>query len=245
MNPLDLHAYADNQLTAEERNRVKSEIEANPAAKAELAAIVSLKGMVAERCEVQTCEVTWKRCVGRLDEIDKARKVESFVGRYSWALCGLVALAIVGGGVFNRGSSAVASGDVARYASLLQSSPASTSGLSPQTQAFREAIEAGLTRQQSEDRPTILSATEVVRDGRTMMMLRLADPQGSLTLMSLPGAKLGEGMEPIPGTRFHAGMMGAVNCVAWETSGSLRVVAGNRPYAELVKVADKYCCQAK
>src|SRR5687767_4015076 len=125
---LDIHAHADDQLSDEEKARVNSRLQGCDKSRAELAAIHAVKGALEARRDTVTCDETWQRCQRRLDELDKTARIESFVGRYAWALCGLFLALILGVGMLNRTSGSFGADDVPRIAAGLTpflSSPSS------------------------------------------------------------------------------------------------------------------------
>ncbi len=245
MNWTDLHAYVDNQLTPEERASVKETVASSPEAQAEVAAVLNLKQLIADRAEKHTCEVTWKRCQSRLNEMDKARRTEYFVGRYAWAICGAFLGMILIGGQMNRNAGGLGTSDVARYASLLDTRPTNSSTDSPALKRFRDTVLSPSGQGVDFSQPQFRAGYEFVDNGRLVQVLKLADANGMLTLFRVPGQKIGEGLDAIPGTRFHAGMVGKVNCVAWEQGGALLLMAGPRTYDELKAAAERYCCEKK
>ena len=76
IDPLELHAYADGQLDKADRDRVARQLETDAASKAELDSIVALKQFVSAKCEAVECKEEWRKCVGRLNELDKSKRAE-------------------------------------------------------------------------------------------------------------------------------------------------------------------------
>src|SRR5438045_8964116 len=59
-------------------------------------------------------------CCKRLDEIDRTKRVEGFVGRYAWAICSIFICLIFGAAWLNRmGGGGLNASDVAKAASTL------------------------------------------------------------------------------------------------------------------------------
>src|SRR5690349_7885295 len=96
-DPKQLHALADEELTPAEASVVRESLKHDPQAAAEYSAILNLKDIVRSNALQHSDEEVWKACVRRLDGIDKTRRVEGFVGRYAWALCGAMFLFILSG----------------------------------------------------------------------------------------------------------------------------------------------------
>jgi len=242
IDPQDLHAYADEQLGKADKQRIRAALESDPAKQAELQQIIDLKAILAMKGESHTCDVTWKRCVSRLDELDKSRRIESFVGKYSWGLCGIIFASIMVGGVISRQGGGVRTDDVARYASLLQPGGTQPKQDSSDLRRLRENL-TGPTGTPDYSQLQIRGAVESWQSGQHVMALKLADGKGTMALMQVAGSRPGEGMAPIAGTKFYAGMVGRQNSVAWEKGGHLMVLIAPRPYDELVQIAEKHCCK--
>ena len=116
---LQLHALADNQLDPNEAAQVQAALQKDPELMAEYHAVLSIKDCLQSKVSSVTCDETWRTCVGRLNEIDRTRRVEGFVGRYAWALCGVFFLFIVYGGISNRGKVGTASMETADLAHMM------------------------------------------------------------------------------------------------------------------------------
>lgn len=115
-----LHAYVDGELGADERQFVESHLAGDALAQSEVVRLRSLKTALARSAATEPASAEWNRCVSRLNEIDKSRRVEGFVGKYAWGLCVLFFCAILVGGALKRnGGSRVHSGEVAAAAAGL------------------------------------------------------------------------------------------------------------------------------
>ncbi|MBI3721272.1 MAG: hypothetical protein HY248_01860, partial [Fimbriimonas ginsengisoli] len=106
IDPLKIHALADAELSKEDAEALAHEIAKCRRSTLELETIQGLKLIVNKHCQPVACDDTWCKCRKRLDEIDRAQRVEGFVGRYAWGLCGTFLLAIVVGGLATRNGSA-------------------------------------------------------------------------------------------------------------------------------------------
>jgi anti-sigma factor RsiW len=118
---LDLHAYVDGELTSEQQATLSRDLASSPKELEEVRAIQALKKSLREKALAPQSELLWQRCVGRLDEIDKTRRVERVVGKYAPALCAVMFVVIVVAGQFShptdRGN--VSSPDLARMVGSL------------------------------------------------------------------------------------------------------------------------------
>ncbi len=97
IDPLALHALADGEISMSEALRLTRDVEAEADVVAELRAIEFRKLLMKEKVEERS-DQAWRRC--RAADIDKARRVEGFVGRYAWALCSVFFLVIFTGASF-------------------------------------------------------------------------------------------------------------------------------------------------
>ena len=82
-----LHALADDELSADDRRKVEADLAQDPEAAKVLSSILAVKQAIASHVKPVECEDEWQRCRKRLDEMDKARRTEAFVGRYAWVMC--------------------------------------------------------------------------------------------------------------------------------------------------------------
>lgn len=99
---LEIHALADNELDAESEAEARKAVEGSPAAASEYRSVQTVKETLASKAVQAEVSDAWKKCRGRLDEIDKTHRAESFVGRFSWALSGLFVVALVSTAIYNR-----------------------------------------------------------------------------------------------------------------------------------------------
>lgn len=227
-NPLDLHAYADDQLAAEERKRFEGVLAEDPATQAALANVQDTKKLLGNLPAVE-CRGEWQRCRDRLKEIDQVSRVEGWVGRYAWGLCGAFFLFIVMGGVMQRQSGdTVQSADLARIATSLPGG-AREAAPSPRLSRELDAILKSAAESIDPNRMQILSGAKGVVDGRPAVRLTLRDAYGNMALLVMPGELNFEGMDPLESNpASYSGKMGRLNCVAWKEGGRTLVLLGER-----------------
>lgn len=234
---LELHALADGELEGEERKRVEARLGACAESAAEYAAIVALKKTVGDKCSAIGCEATWAKCRKRIDEVENTRRIESFVGRYAWALCSIFVVLIFGAALMNRQfGGGVRAGDV----------PAMMSSLSTLGQVAPVEAERWIMREAGA-KPQIVAPTfQVVEralgvfDGRKVVALRLRDSEGEFAVLLLPGAKVVDGVQPVDGRPgMSCGQMAQSNCVTWQEGATAVIVTGPRATEELCALADK------
>ncbi len=239
IDPLQLHAYVDGELTAEEKVTLDAEILNDQAAQQELASIQSLKVFLAEKVPSVECKSEWKDCVGRLKEIDKTRHVEGIVGRYAWALCGAFFCMIVVGGVARRGAGdRVQSDDLAQMALSFRGSnrPAVVPG---EDKALQQLLHnAAISVAPGNIR--VLSAARGTLNDRPAVKLCLRDAKGDMALMMIQAQMGFEDLQSMEGQPpMYAGKLGDLNCVAWVEEGRSFVLIGERDATGLHEVASR------
>lgn len=234
-----LHAYVDGELSSDERQFVESHLSNDAVAQAEVVRLRSLKSAVSRMAVAEPATPEWSRCVARLDEIDKARRVEGFVGKYAWGLCVLFFCAILAGGALKRGvSSKVHSGEVAAAAAGIGSG----SWLRPPSKPdekrdwVNESLGAATYAVQP-DALQVLAVAKQWRDGHDLTFFRLADDRGELQLVVVSDAGDIDGFERM-GSELEAGVINEMNCVSWAAGGySMLLMAPGRSAAELAQIA--------
>jgi len=228
---LDIHAFADRELTPEEMARLEKEIASSPDASRELGAIQGLKNCLQTKAVPADHGRLWKECVGRLDELDKVKRAEHFVGKYAWALCSLLAVVILSGSLFNRfHAGAVDMPQIASDLSGMTSVP--MQGLS-QPERLRSWIGSG---------PRIDSSKVVgvgsmeSAEGVVIKRVTLREQNGLIDVYLIPNVSSVNGVQPIEDGMF-AGRVNGRNCVIRPDSGFVVLVAGDRPIDELHNIA--------
>lgn len=234
----DLHAFADGELPSVEATALDAEIAASPALAAEVERIRSIKQCLATHAVRHEAPEVWKGCVGRLDEIDRVRKAEHFVGKYAWAICSLLFLVIVSGGILTRArGGSMRMGDVA----------AVSAGLVPTSNPHLSAPEQipTLIDQQIGERPTfMLDPRHVVGVAASdqpmgrVIDFHLRDEIGDADVMVIPQTTV-EGVQPM-GDGLSAGEINGVNCVAWRDGGCSVLLIAPRSHEELRAMAHSF-----
>ena len=241
----ELHALADNELSESERQDLLRRMSDDASAQAELQSIQSMKSML--RCqegpELDTAEL-WKRCQDRLTEIDKTKRVEGFVGKYAWGICGLFFLAIAMAGFFNRASGrSVRPDEVAGYVAGM--SPISVPRNADQTQlepALKEVVGEAFR-----NRPAKWLVTAIGRNatpGHRCSYVQLTDEFGDVAVVAMHDVAQVDGLwqyEPDP--EFGATKFDGVNALFWKRreDGEICMVVGQRSYDELYSVVQSIC----
>lgn len=241
-DPSRLHALADGQIEASERAEVERELQQDPSAAAEYRSILLMKQVMRTKLSAPESETVWKACVGRLDEIDRTKRAESFVTRYAWALCGVFLLAILFGGLSSRmNGDRVQTGDVARYVSSLVPVPG--------VGAVRNDVAQDMLREAMGRTPEtvrlqgiqVTGVAEATVEGRRVFSLRVQDAQGPMALVVIPGVSYVEGTEAVGTEGFFRGQIDRMNCVAWSDRGAAMLLIADRPQESLQQVAARIC----
>lgn len=237
---LDIHAWVDGELEESDQRALSQAVEADPALRAEFHAIVLTKRILKAKAEILDSQEAWLRCRPRLRELERDRKIQQFVGRRAWALCGALALALVVGHVANRtlGSGLIRPGEVASMSSLLVPVP------QPQTsepEKLRQWAAGAIGDAPMNLQPGVCQVRGIFagyHEGRRIIRLLLRDSYGDVTVIAVSGASSIEGLRPLPsGGEFLSGSFAGRPCVAWTDSGYALFVVGDRDYESLAQIA--------
>lgn len=237
IDPIELHALADGELTAIAAAELKRRLAASPADQAHYESIVALKKSLG-RLTVIECRTEWKGCVKRLNEMDRSRRVEHFASRYAWALCGVFFVAIVAGGTLSRNKlrDTVTMADFSRIATTI--APMQTPPKDIQRERWLDNL-LGQARQSVDPRRMkILGYANGHLDGRPVTTFALRDATGTFSLLVLPGSASLEGDSQLEAAKgFKLGHLMGVNCVAWTDGRNTFAAVADRSFEELVQVA--------
>ena len=236
----DLHAFADGELTDQEVAEIRQELDSNPLTAAEYAAIQNLKDFIRGHARNPKEEEAWQACVKRLNEIDKTRRVESFVGRYAWVLCGIAFVAIVSGGLVNH--SRPASSDGTNLSSVMASLGPSRSPANAQPEDLRRWVNLQLGRAREAIDPSrmvIRGVAEGLLDGHRVLRLQMRDASGDLGLVVVDGKVNFAELKALPDPNYQGGRMGDLNCVSWAKGPFTFVLFGHRTHDDLAVVGNR------
>lgn len=233
-----LSAFIDGQVDDQERERVRRDIESNPAAATAYAELQHIRNATMTLGAALPPDAAWKACVNRLNEIDGSRRAESFVGRYAWGMCGAFFLLIAGAGVMNRMSTShLKANDVSRMASLSPFSVLSHPSQEQVGKFLQDAVGPAPLRNLTV--LTVVSAQAgTAEDGRPFVRLTIEDRSGQMALFVIPNQEGLEGLEPLEGTSMETGKIANGNCVAWNANRYEMVLVGERPTDDLVRIAE-------
>ncbi len=243
INPLDLHALADGELEKAEAAQLREALKKDPASQAEFESILNFKDVLREKPLRYESEECWRSCVKRLNELDRTKRVESFVGRYSWAMCALVFALILGG----RYAVKDVRGDSARMADLDRVFPVRGNGAAPADpdlqRAYKDILDRANGAVDGKGLSRVGSSTGTFQ-GIPAARFILRDSQGPLVLFVIHDLVNFEDVAEDP-TRpgMYTGVIRAIgapivsNCAIWHNRDFTMVLAGNRSPQDLESVA--------
>jgi len=242
-----LSGYVDGQVSGDERATLEDRLRTDANFREMLRQLESQKA----RCrslssslstEELVPEVSWKRCVGRLNEIDSARRAEGFISRYAWAFCSALIFIIVVAGGWQRLSGQ--SGD-GQYVAQVMAGFVPQNRQTSNPESVRRWVEgvfdfAGdVTR---EDRLAVRGSEFGVFDGRRVERHFLEDKDGSFVLVAVEGKVPFDGLRSAAGDeKFYVGQMGAATCLAWHKPDHTIFLIGERPVDSLKNSARLLC----
>lgn len=239
IDPIELHAFADGELSAEREAVLRKQLAESPQAQAELQSILALKKALREKCLAAECRQEWSACIGRLNELDRSRRAERFVGRYAWALCGVFLITILAGGLTSRNgrSDSVSMSDISRIATTL--APSRTPPMQDEArERWLDELLGQARKSVDPNRVRILGYSGGELDGRPVNVFSLQDGRGKFALLVMPGVFNLEGTQELPQDRgFKLGHLQGLNCVVWTDGHNTLAVVGKRTYEDLVQVA--------
>ena len=237
----DLHSLADGELSAAASQDVIRDLSADAELTAEYQRILRIKQFVAEHSETYASEEVWQISVKRLAEIDRTRRVDSFVTRNAWGLCAVIFASLVVGGLMQRNSASNVSGnEVARMMSSFTPDRSSTSFTPDQRKYVQGLFNQADKSVNSIRLERFLEGSN--DDGRRMRRYFLRDGEGRLVLDVVEGVRSIEGMT-VHGAdpRYKSGSMGQATTLAWVKDGSALLLTAERDPASLVDIAKKIC----
>lgn len=231
-----IHALADGELGGQEQAEVIERIGRCEKTRAQYETAILLKQTLKTKCGPVECRDAWKTCRSRLDEIDRAKRAERFVGKYAWAICGIFLLSIIGAGTLNhfgRGR-ALYAGDVSSI----------VSGLTPvsvQPQGIRNWIASKLGQDvvaiPQTERMDVCGVALGERDGRRFVRVDLKDTRGRMALIAVSDTSALAGSSETGSRAFSHRQIESLNCVSWTQGECALLLVGDRSPSELESAA--------
>lgn len=236
---LDLHALADGEIDDAGRARISEKLRTNPTLNREYESICALKASVRNACGPVENQECWAAVRERLGEIDKVNRVQEFVGKYAWGICGAFLLFIVGGAMLNRNlaKNTLYTGDMPKLMSSL--SPVPLLGNSDIGQNDLGKMAEGAPLQQSLHDLNVRAAHKGFFEGRRAMSFELADLKGALTLIVVSDTDEIRAADDTTADReYRTCQVNRQNCITWVDRGFAFLLFGDRSDAELRSAAD-------
>lgn len=229
-----VHALADGELDAVEEARARQLISESAELSAEYEWARSIKSALLTHCKPIANDEAWQRCIGRLDDLDKVKGTESFVGKWAWVFCGALLLMILAGGVVSRtfGSRTVSNTQIAGLLDPIGSGTAANKV--PNVQV---ANSVDLSKFQ---RTSVVGG--YLENDRAFVKYGLRDQVGlsGLALAIVQGADRIEGLDQSTSNALiKSGKLNGINSVTWSVQGNTCVLFGERPTDELVSLAEE------
>lgn len=239
IEPTDYHAFVDGELNSNERVNVQLDVANSPQGQREVEAISNLKALLLHKALKPKSEQAWTLCVKRLDELDKAKRVETIVGRFAPALCGVFFLAIVVGGMLSRHQ-----GARPNWSPL---TPPNESGwITKKTHPKSQADVAKIhwldqlikqSKVSTPDKLVILHVYKGVMEGELWSRVVARDSKGDIDILVVPNHIQFEGLNSMAGhPGYFVGRLGRANCITRRDDTFSIVVTANRAYDELADV---------
>ena len=233
-----LHAYADGEMPPAEANALRETLKSDPQAAAEVDAVLNLKDFLARHATRQPEEEAWKTCVRRLDSIDKTRRVEGFVGRYAWAICGALFLFIVSGRAAMRnveGDTALTA-DVTR---IFRPARPATDWQRDQSKLYGEIL-GDVGRSLDPKGVDIGEAVYGQVHDLPAVRVPMRDRGGDFILTKIKGLMNLQDTAPTSANpRMSYGVADGENCLVWHTNGTTWVLSGHRSLSDLVELSGR------
>lgn len=232
---LDLHALVDGELEGDAKKAAEERLSTCDRSRAEYEAVRQLKATIADKCEPITCEKTWADCKDRIQALNRTRKVERFVSKYAWGLCGAFLVCIAVGGSLNRVHGSVRTGDVARVSASL--SPFSIQS-GPEEEGnrdlFKGIMEPMVIRPES---VKVVGGASGMIDGHKVVRLNLTDDTGPLALFLFADTEKLEDAQNLDGQGFAICNVNGWKGITWFDKPHSYLLIADRPFDELQLVA--------
>lgn len=240
IDPLDIQALVDGELSQKEAESIRAQLAASQQDMNEYHSILSLKQLLS-KSEVYTCEVTWAKCQDRIIQIERVNRIDGFVGRYAWGLCGAFAMVILVGGYWTRihNAGSISSEEVPRVAADMISIPGVSKSVSSVKQWVTETLGRNAPVSLPEGAFQVTSVAKGTIDGLPAAKLGLHDSMGDADLLMVPGAQAVIGVRPLQDREFSVATVDGSSIVSWTRDGCALMMVSRRPVEDLVNLASK------
>lgn len=231
----DVHALADGELADDKRKETMKIVEENPEAAAEYQWALFFRESLSKKCVQHDCEDAWRQSKERLRAMDRPSKLDSFVGRYSWAMAASLLIVIAFAGIWNRGF-----GDRELSHQQVAQLMSSATPLSPNdaTAAMEDGLGTEFPVVQRLFEVNAVGTGEV--GGSTFLRLSLQDSSGPLILYAIRGEKVIKDLKPVRGRNaFSHGKLNNTPCLSWTHDGISFLMLADRKVEELISLAEQ------
>lgn len=231
------HGLADNALTDAQQAEAIAMLKQDSTAHAEYEWAVVLKDQLRSKCVQPKSEECWGRVTAQLDAIDRTKKAERFVGRYSWGLACVFVIAIVSAAVFNRvnGGEEVSTRAIAGLVNGMApiTRPASAPEAQRELQNRMGAVPVEV------DQLEVVGYNYGKMMGRDAATFALMDRTGALELMMIDGKITVDSMDSNRSGIYSHGYINNAPCLVWNEDGFGFILSGRRSSLELIDAADQ------
>ncbi|MDI9639382.1 hypothetical protein QPK87_19255 [Kamptonema cortianum] len=224
-----IHGLADETLSAEDRARAVELIRTNPKMAHEFQWAQESRRLLGKNCPPIENPEGWSACQRRLDDLEKTKTVEKFVGKYAWGLCCIFFVGILAAGFTTRlrGPQAISQTQIASILDPFAASNAEVKASIPTNRIDLSQFE--VTSHQSGRIQNLPVDRLVLRDQVGL---------GGLALYVIQGVGSIEGINQPTGTPgFLKGRLNGTNCVSWSVANYTCLLVGEREPNELVGLA--------
>lgn len=231
----DVHALADGELPDDKRKETMKIVEENPDAAAEYQWALFFRESLATMCLEHDCDDAWQQSKERLQALDRSSKLDSFVGRYSWAMAASLFVIIAFAGIWNReiGGRELSGQQVAQLMS--SATPLSSNDA---VAAMEDGLGSEFPVVQRLFEVNAVGAGEVA--GSSFIRISLQDSSGPLILFAIQGEKVLKDLKPVRGRKaFSHGKLNNTPCLSWTHNDISFLMIADRKLEELISLAEQ------
>lgn len=234
-----MHALADGEVTAAEREQAQQLMANDPALRAEYETALVVRKVLHRSCRPITDEECWAQSKARLAELSRARRTESFVGRYAWGIAGAFLVLITAAATMNRmdRSQPLYTGDVARLSSSMAAVPFTRSAERANADQWLHKACGKALVDLDRTRLVANAGASGIVEGRPVVRVDLTDESGPIILIAVGGVDSVDGNATRDADGLCRHQVGDLNCVSWKDGDYAVLLMGPRGHQELEDVA--------
>ena len=230
-NNADIAAMlADGALSGEEKREAENLVSANPQAKSEYQAIMTLKRVLREKLPAPDTSKAWPIVKGRIQELQKTTRAEYVVGRYGYAMAAVLMMAIMSAAYMSRIGGSVM--DKNNFQRTLSAGLGETRSAAPNLTEGEKLIYDVLKSPMLE-----LKRVDIIRvDGETIRRIIYNDGEANYLLLEAPGVHecAGEDIPNAPGMKYT--QVNGVNVISWCEGNTGYAFASRKPVSTLLSL---------